>query len=389
MTEKSEIEQQREADRRLALLALVSEQPEPSGACLEPEELSALVEGRLTPEQTEPCLTHLAGCERCYALWLRLDREWRGQTGRSNRNTLRRLISRPRFLAAAGSLLAAAASIAVFLNITADRHTLPRLPDQPARELALSMPPAKPAEQAANEQEVPAPAARSLQPQIQPQDNQAISRADKQADGQTVAPGGDDAKRRARSFAAQTQDHAQDAAAPAQRKATAPTITAQAEKKAEQAPLTADRATPASPAATSAETRSQASPTTTDQLAVRNRETAETLAGGAGAFSAPPLPAMRAAAAPPAAEKANAAPTTFAAWQTALRQGCQGQPGPEFFTIVSSQGAQLLRESAVLAKQERRRIERVLALTGKSQTPAEQCRAMLDILGPEAPSPGQ
>lgn len=356
MTEKSEIEQQREGDRRLALLALVSEQPEPSGACLEPEELSALVEGRLTPEQTEPCLTHLAGCERCYALWLRLDREWRGQTGRSNRNTLRRLISRPRFLAAAGSLLAAAASIAVFLNITGEHRVLPPLPEQAAREMAQSLPPAKPAEQAASKQEVPAPAARSLQSQIQPQDNQAISRADKQADGLTAAPGGDDAKRRARSVSAQTQDHAQDAAAPA---------------------------------ATGGETRNQAAPTISDQLAVRNRETAETLAGEAGAFSTPPLPAMRTAAAPPAAEKAKAAPTTFAAWQTALRQGCQGQPGPEFFTTVSTQGAQLLRESAVLAKQERRRIERVLALTGKSQTPAEQCRAMLDILGPEAPSPGE
>jgi hypothetical protein len=385
MTEKSEIEQQREADRRLALLALVSEQPEPFGACLEPEELSALVEGRLTPEQTEPCLTHLAGCERCYALWLRLDREWRGQTGRSNRNTLRRLISRPRFLAAAGSLLAAAASIAVFLNITADHHSLLRLPEQPARELAQALTPAKPAEQAASEPEVPAPAGRSLQPQIQPQDNQAIDRTDKQrADGQTVAPGGDDAKRRARSVAVQTQDHAQDAAAPAQRKATAPAITAQAEKKAEQSPLTADRATSAAPAATGVETRNQTGPTTADQ------ETTAPLAGsGKAAPSDAPQPAMRTAAAPPAAEKTMPAPTTFAAWQTELRQGCQGQPGPEFFAAVSAQGTQLLRESAVLAKQERRRIERVLALTGGNHTPAEQCRAMLDILGPEAPSPGQ
>jgi len=159
----------------------------------------------------------------------------------------------------------------------------------------------------------------------------------------------------------------QDAAAQARSKAVAPTITAQPEKKAEQSALTADRATPGAPTAADA----------------------ETLASGAGASSAPPQPAMRTAAAPPAAEKTKPAPTTFAAWQTTLRQGCQSQPGPEFLAAISRQGTQLLRESAALAKQERRQIERVLALIGGSQTPSEQCRAMLDILGPEAPAPGQ
>lgn len=363
MIDKSKMEQQREADRRLALLALVSEQPEPCGACLEPEELSALIEGRLTPEQIEPCLTHLAGCERCYALWLRLDREWRGQTGRSNRNTLRRLISRPRVLAAAGSLLAAAASIAVFLNITVDHSALPRLPEKAVQEQALSMPALKTAEQVAPEQEAPAtPAASSLQSADEQVGNLAINPEAKPADGQTVAPRVDDAKHRPRSTASQTLDQTLDAAAPAQRKATAPAITAQGEKKAEQSLAIAD------------------------QQAVQSEETAATLAGGA-VPSSPPQPALRPAAATPAPAKTEAAPLTYAAWQTALRQGCQGQPGPHFFETIRNEGTQLLRQSATLPKQERRRIERVLALINGSQTPAQQCRTMLDTLGPEAPNP--
>jgi len=362
MIDKSKMEQQREADRRLALLALVSEQPEPCGACLEPEELSALIEGRLTPEQIEPCLTHLAGCERCYALWLRLDREWRGQTGRSNRNTLRRLISRPRVLAAAGSLLAAAASIAVFLNITVDHGALPRLPEKAVQEQALSMPALKTADQVAPEQAPAPPAASSLQSADEQPGNLAINQADKLADRETVAPRVDDAKHRSRNTASQPLDQTLDAAASAQRKATAPAITAQGEKKAEQSPAIAD------------------------QQAVQSEETAAPPVGTA-VPSSPQQPALRAAAAPPAAEKAEAAPLTYATWQTALRQGCQGQPGPQFFETIRNEGTQLLRQSATLPKQERRRIERVLALIGGSQTPAQQCRAMLDTLGPEAPNP--
>lgn len=395
MIDKSKMEQQREADRQLALLALVSEQPEPCGACLEPEELSALIEGRLTPEQIEPCLTHLAGCERCYALWLRLDREWRGQTGRSNRNTLRRLISRPRVLAAAGSLLAAAASIAVFLNITADHGALPRLPEKAAQEQALSMPALKTTEQVTPEQEAPAPpAASSPQSADEQAGNLAINQADKLADRETVAPRVDDAKRRSLSTASQPLDktlgQTLDAAAPTQPKTTGPAITAQHEKKAEQSSTTAaKRITPITPVAPAGEAPNLAEPLIADQQAVQSEETAATFTGGAGGAvpSSPQQPALRAAAAPPAAEKAEAAPLTYAAWQTALRQGCQGQPGPHFFETISNEGTQLLRQSATLPKQERRRIERVLALINGSQTPAQQCRTMLDTLGPEAPNP--
>jgi len=394
MIDKSKMEQQREADRRLALLALVSELPEPSGACLEPEELSALIEGRLTPEQIEPCLTHLAGCERCYALWLRLDREWRGQTGRSNRNTLRRLISRPRVLAAAGSLLAAAASIAVFLNITADHRALPRLPEKAVQEQALSMPALKTTAQVAPEQEAPAPpAARSLLSADEQAGNLAINQASQPADGQTVAPRGDDAKRRSRSTASQPLDQeldqTLDTAEPAQPKATGPAITAQHEKKAEQSPATAaKRITPRTPVAPAGEAPNQVAPLIADQQAVQSEDSTAPPAGGAVSLSAP-QPALRAAAAPPAAKTTEAEPLTFAAWQTALRQGCQAQPGPQFLETIRNDGMQLLRQSAALPKQERRRIERVLALIGGSQTPAQQCRAMLDILGPEAPNPGQ
>ena len=167
MAKITELEKKRTAERRLALLVLTGEQPQASGSCLDLEELAALVEGKLAPEQVEPCLDHLAGCEHCYALWRQLDREWQEQAGKSGRNTLRRLIRRPRFLATAGSLLAAAASIAVFLNITtqADRHTLMRLPEQPVQEQVLPAPAAESANKLATEKGLaPPPPPASMSP---------------------------------------------------------------------------------------------------------------------------------------------------------------------------------------------------------------------------------
>jgi hypothetical protein len=90
------------------------------------------------------------------------------------------------------------------------------------------------------------------------------------------------------------------------------------------------------------------------------------------------------AAAPLPAPVDQATPLTLDNWRSRIRQGCQGQPGDGFFTEISRQGNQLLRESAALNKQDRRQIERILAVLGKDQPTGQQCPALLDILGPIA-----
>ena len=107
MAEQKTFDKTRAARRRLALLVLSGDQPAPATPCPEPAELAALVEGRLEPAREETCLAHLAGCDRCCALWLQLDRHRQEQAATGARGRLLRLVGRPRALTVAGSLLAA------------------------------------------------------------------------------------------------------------------------------------------------------------------------------------------------------------------------------------------------------------------------------------------
>ena len=141
MAEQRDFDKTRAA-RRLALLVLSSDQPAPATPCPEPAELAALVEGRLEPAREETCLAHLAGCDRCCALWLQLDRHRQEQAATGARGRLLRLVGRPRALTVAGSLLAAAASVALVLTLTlqADRTTLTRLPEKTAEVQSRATP---------------------------------------------------------------------------------------------------------------------------------------------------------------------------------------------------------------------------------------------------------
>ena len=142
MAEQRDFDKTRAAQRRLALLVLSSDQPAPATPCPEPAELAALVEGRLEPAREEACLAHLAGCDRCCALWLQLDRHRQEQAATGARGRLLRLVGRPRALTVAGSLLAAAASVALVLTLTlqADRTTLTRLPEKTAEVQSRATP---------------------------------------------------------------------------------------------------------------------------------------------------------------------------------------------------------------------------------------------------------
>ncbi len=142
MAEQKAFDKTRAARRRLALLVLSGDQPAPATPCPEPTELAALVEGRLEPAREETCLAHLAGCDRCCALWLQLDRHRQEQAATGRRGRLLRLIGRPRTLTVAGSLLAAAASVALVLTLTlqADRTTLTRQPEQSVEKQSRATP---------------------------------------------------------------------------------------------------------------------------------------------------------------------------------------------------------------------------------------------------------
>jgi hypothetical protein len=152
------LEHERKKQRRLAMLALLSHQTTPAGDCLGDEELAALVEERLAPEERERCLAHLAGCDRCLGMWLALDREHHSR--RSRWQSLKLQMRRPRMLTAIGSALAAAASIAVFLSLTTqvDRSVVSR---REATLEQLAPPPSSPSAILQDQADAP-PAASSL-----------------------------------------------------------------------------------------------------------------------------------------------------------------------------------------------------------------------------------
>ena len=314
MAEQKAFDKTRAARRRLALLALSGDQPAPATPCPEPTELAALVEGRLEPAREETCLAHLAGCDNCCALWLQLDRHRQEQAATGRRGRLLRLVGRPRALKVAGSLLAAAASLALVLTLTlqADRTTLTRLPEKTAEVQSRATPgtdSAVPAESGENPV-----AAGSTQP---------------------------------RSRAAKREE------------AVVHNKIATAE--------------PASPAA-------EAQPAATGgQDLERSGQKAASLPGTAADEQAPP----------PSGQfqlgRRAKAPLTVSGWQDRIRAGCTGQPDAAFFAGIRDQGRTLLADPTGLSEQERRMMERILALLTQPQPTDDHCRAMLDLLGPAAP----
>ncbi len=365
MAEPVDLEEKRTAEQRLALLALTGAQPAPSGSCLDAEELSALVEGRLTPAQIEPCLAHLAGCEHCYATWRLLDEDWQLRTRNTDRNRLRQMLGRPRFLATAGTLLAAAASIAVFLNITmqADRGTLLRPPAPPSQEQVQTAPTSEAANQAQpqkKESPAPAPSPASLAPNAMEQ--QAAAPV-----AQPAAP----SKKKARP----------DRIEPGEQEAAKPT------QPSVPAPKREVQAIPA-PAAT-APAGAESERATDDKMREEKERTVPSL--GRASDSAPATPQADMQSAAKAATSlavpiAGTTPLTLAAWHTRIHEGCQGQPDAAFFDEISKQGQQLLKQSASLQKPERRQIERIIALLADRQSMDRQCQALREILGPVASS---
>lgn len=338
MAEKKAIDKTRAVRRRLALLVLSSDQPASATPCPEPTELAALVEGRLEPARVDTCLAHLAGCDRCAALWLQLDRHRQEDAATGRRGQLFRLVNRPRVLTAAGSLLAAAASVALVFTLTlqADRTTLTRLPEKTAEVQSRVTPgtdSAVPAESGESPVvAVPSPAASEQQAHGM----KRLEIASPQAAGSTQP----------RSRAAKNEN-----AVVRNKIATSEPASPAAEEQ---------------PAATGGQDLERSGQRT---VASSQPDTmADVLAPPpSGQFQ----PARRAKA-----------PPTIRGWQDRIRAGCTGQPDAAFFAGVRAQGRTLLADPAGLNEQERHRIERILALLTRPQPATDRCRAMLDLLGP-------
>ena len=120
MAEIHNIEQKKYTDRQTALLALAatSEDAEKT-SCLTADEMASLVDNQYSPDDQEHFFNHLAHCEICYHQWVELS-EFAAAGKNENSEKATHTLFQPRNLAWAGSTLAAAATIVLFLNITGE-----------------------------------------------------------------------------------------------------------------------------------------------------------------------------------------------------------------------------------------------------------------------------
>ena len=117
------IEQKQKADRQTALLALATTNKDAEQTdCLTADEMACLVDNQCSPDDQEQFYLHLTHCEICYHQWVELSELASTDTIKKSRKGIHTLFQ-PRNLAWAGSALAAAASIVLFLNITGETPT--------------------------------------------------------------------------------------------------------------------------------------------------------------------------------------------------------------------------------------------------------------------------
>jgi hypothetical protein len=130
MIAESKFDRKKKERKVAALLALSEEKNGDGVRCLTDEEMAKLVDGNGSGETKEQGWAHLSDCQQCYDQWYSLKME----KGRAQKKSGRLHLMHPRNLAIAGSAMAVAASVAVFLNI-------PQAPfsDQPAEESLPSL----------------------------------------------------------------------------------------------------------------------------------------------------------------------------------------------------------------------------------------------------------
>lgn len=157
-------DKKKRAEKAAALLTLAKLTGEPPGPCLSDEELAAMVDGRTGQDGQAKFREHLSRCTKCYDAWLLLTRLKEHETRRGRIFRLKRL-SRFSFV---GSALAAAASVAIYLNIVRF--------EEPAGDLSLqeSKVAERPAEVASPPRPVREEAAEVASPQQQARKEAAV-----------------------------------------------------------------------------------------------------------------------------------------------------------------------------------------------------------------------
>jgi hypothetical protein len=151
MAEIDRVDKKREADRRTALLALAAAgEGRAESDCLTDDNLACLVEHLCTEGEQKQYMCHLAGCETCYRRWLQLTKAVQEHIPHKKTGNIHQLF-RPRQLAWAGSMLAAAASVILYLNISGRINvTVPRQKTESGTSYRVeSLPEAQSIEQAA------------------------------------------------------------------------------------------------------------------------------------------------------------------------------------------------------------------------------------------------
>jgi hypothetical protein len=113
--------EKRRMDEQLARLALASGSSDTAETCPDIDTLWALIEDPGRCRDRDAILAHLAGCEACYQQWVDLSKAYAKETVHTKRRTIIKMIARPRYLAAAGSALAVAASVLLYLGIPSEQ----------------------------------------------------------------------------------------------------------------------------------------------------------------------------------------------------------------------------------------------------------------------------
>lgn len=137
------------ANRATALSALAVQGPRSAGGCLSSDVMAALVAGNLAERERQTCLDHLALCQFCYD-------EWRALVV-DEKHARNKIVKGPWFttsslsFTAAGTLLAAAASLILYLNLSPPSFMESQAPvplvidsrDSPAEVASDDVPPLK------------------------------------------------------------------------------------------------------------------------------------------------------------------------------------------------------------------------------------------------------
>ena len=328
------LDQRKQADHRTALLGLAADQPPSAGVCLLPEEMAELVEDICPAEKKKQLFRHIAVCETCYWEWLTLQMVFDKRIKSKKKSRLFKFFE-PGNMALFGTLLAAAASVVVFLNINlpSTEKTSLIVPIESMRQEPSSVReeekfrPAVPAER---QDTPPAPTKSALKPETLPKKQEMpVSIHAVKAEKKKSAP-----------------------AAPAAM-SPPPTSTLKEDLPAQES-ISAEKVLPkaAGEAATDGAVRSQP---------------------GGG------MPALQ-------QNRLQAGAAVFGRWQQQLENGCrQGRTAEDFWQEMERKGRDVKARSGELKPDELKNLENLLLLTTgmEKANVSERCRRILDLLAEE------